>query len=62
MVVRAGLGALSEICGEAAEPFGDGVVPFYLAGPAAFDGVLGEAPANAPYPAWSPEKANPRRL
>lgn len=42
VIVRAGLGALSEIGEEAADPFGDGLVPFDLARPAAFDGVLGE--------------------
>lgn len=40
--VRGGFGALSEVCEEAADPFGDGVVPLNFAGPAAFDGVLGE--------------------
>ncbi|MFD7541349.1 MULTISPECIES: hypothetical protein [unclassified Streptomyces] len=42
MIVRAGLGALAEICEEAADSVGDGVVSFDLAGPAAFDGVPGE--------------------
>lgn len=42
MIVRAGLGALSEIGEEPTDPVGDGVVPLDLAGPAAIDGVLGQ--------------------
>lgn len=42
MIVRAEFGTLFEVGEEAADPIGDGVVPFDLAGPAALDGVLGE--------------------
>ncbi|WP_432052090.1 hypothetical protein [Streptomyces xiamenensis] len=42
VIVRAGLGAFSEIGEDAADPFGDGLVPFDLARPAVFDGVPGE--------------------
>lgn len=42
MIVRAGVDALAKVGEEVADPVGDGVVPFDLAGPAAFSGILGE--------------------
>ncbi|MFJ6185269.1 hypothetical protein [Streptomyces sp. NPDC092295] len=42
-IVGVGLGALSGICKEAADPVGDGLVPFDLEGPAVFDTLLAAA-------------------